>query len=212
MQENDWDSFVETLVSDNTTDGHAQNVQSPLSVVCDMPPAYYWQPIIALPPIAPMSQKTFSLSTTTSHSRTTHHSRHLLLHLRRALPMLSPRHLLPRSLPRRRHHYTVTVWLLSKKKPELRLRQERRERPSVATKRNWIVLGESSSSVATAQNAALSTKVTMYVQERLPMSSNELSIMNSLVCLPRWRLNDNRPSAQPARFLHWPFGPQSPVR
>ena len=54
QQESDWVSFVDTLVSDNTTDGHAQNVQSPLSVVCHMPPAYYWQPLIALPPMAPM--------------------------------------------------------------------------------------------------------------------------------------------------------------
>ena len=56
MQESDWESFVDTLVGDTMTDGHAQNVQSPLSVVCDMPPAYYWQPLIALPPMAPMSQ------------------------------------------------------------------------------------------------------------------------------------------------------------
>ena len=41
MQEHDWDSFVDTLISDNTRDGHAQSVQSPLSVVCEMPPAYY---------------------------------------------------------------------------------------------------------------------------------------------------------------------------
>ena len=54
MQESDWDFFVDTLVGDNTTDGHAQNVQSPLSVVCHMPPAYYWQPLIALPPMALM--------------------------------------------------------------------------------------------------------------------------------------------------------------
>ena len=160
--------------------------------------------------------RTFSLPTTSSHSRTTHHSRHMLLHIRRPLPMLSrPRHLLPCRVPhrlRRRRHYTVTECLFSKKKPEPRSRQQRRERPSVVTKRSWIVLEKSSSSVATAQNAASSTKVNMYVQERLPMSSNEWSTWNSLVCLPRWKLNDNRPRAQLARFLHWSSGPQSPVR
>ena len=56
MQEHDWDSFVDTLISDNTRDGHAQSVQSPLSVVCEMPPAYYCQPLIALPPMAPLLQ------------------------------------------------------------------------------------------------------------------------------------------------------------
>ena len=49
MQEHDWDSFVDTLINDNTMYRHAQSVQSPLSVVCEMPPAYYCQPLIALP-------------------------------------------------------------------------------------------------------------------------------------------------------------------
>ena len=56
MQEHDWDSFVDTLINDNTMYRHAQSVQSPLSVVCEMPPAYYCQPLIALPPMAPLLQ------------------------------------------------------------------------------------------------------------------------------------------------------------
>ena len=56
MQEHDWESFVDTLIRDDTRDAHAQNVQSPLSVVCEMPPAYYYQPLIALPPMAPLLQ------------------------------------------------------------------------------------------------------------------------------------------------------------
>ena len=56
MQEYDWESFVDTLIRDDTRDAHAQSVQSPLSVVCEMPPAYYCQPLIALPPMAPLLQ------------------------------------------------------------------------------------------------------------------------------------------------------------
>ena len=55
MQEHDWESFVDTLIRDDTRDAHAQSVQSPLSV-CEMPPAYDYQPLIALPPMAPMTQ------------------------------------------------------------------------------------------------------------------------------------------------------------
>ena len=177
MQEHDWDSFVDTLVSDDTRDAHAQSVQSPLSVVCEMPPAYYCQPLIALPPLAALGQNV---------QPAYYNQQPLPYHP--PLPPPAPPPTPPAPPPTqpappptqpaphrlcRRRHYTVTEWRLSKKKPEPRLRQQHRERPSDATKRNWIVLGESSSSVATEQNAALSTKVTMYVQERLPMSSNE---------------------------------------
>ena len=54
MQEHDWESFVDALLSDDTRGAHAQNVQSPLSVVCEMPPAYYCQPLINLPPQHPV--------------------------------------------------------------------------------------------------------------------------------------------------------------
>ena len=150
--------------------------------------------------------RTFTLHTTSSLSCTTHHHSHHL-HPRNLIP-----HCFFHRFPYRFLHPRMTEWRLSKKKPKPRLWQQHRERPSDATKRNWIVLGESSSSVATAQSVALSTKVTMYVQERPPMSSNGWSTVNLIVCLPQWRLNDNRPRAQLARFFHWPSGPQSPVR
>ena len=60
MQEHDWESFVDTLVSDNTRDAHAQSVQSPLSVVCEMRPTYYGQPLIALPPMAQNVQPAYN--------------------------------------------------------------------------------------------------------------------------------------------------------
>ena len=51
MQEHDWESFVDTLLTDDDTiRTHAQDVQSPLSMVCEMLPAYYCKPLINLPP------------------------------------------------------------------------------------------------------------------------------------------------------------------